>query len=61
MYVDETGDPRAVNTTSLTAQVHILGGMDQPETKKVVWGTTQGDIRINVKPFWSPRGAARLL
>lgn len=61
MHVDQTGDPRAVDTTSLVAQVHILGGMDQPETKKVVCGTTRGDIRINVKPFWSPRGATRFL
>jgi cyclophilin family peptidyl-prolyl cis-trans isomerase len=55
MHVDEAaGDP-------IKAQVHVLGGMDQSETKKVVCGTTKGDIRINIKPFWSPRGAARFL
>jgi len=32
-----------------------------PETKKVVCGTTKGDIHISIKPFWSPYGAARFL
>lgn len=50
-----------VDTTEISPQVHILGGMDQPETRKVVCGTTKGDIHINVKPFWSPQGAARFL
>ncbi len=49
------------DTTEISPQVHILGGMDQPETKKVVCGTTKGDIHINVKPFWAPEGAARFL
>lgn len=31
------------------------------ENKHVVCGTTKGDLRITVKPFWSPRGAARFL
>lgn len=31
------------------------------ETKLVVCGTTEGEIHIKVKPFWSPRGAARFL
>jgi len=31
------------------------------DTVIVECGTTEGTIRINVKPFWSPRGAARFL
>lgn len=57
----EDGSPKEINTKSIVPQVHILGGMDQPETKKVVCGTTKGDIHINVKPFWAPTGAARFL
>ena len=47
--------------TQAIPQVHVLGGMDQPETKKVVCGTTKGDIHINIKPFWAPLGALRFL
>ncbi len=54
----EEGEP---DMTHVVPQVHILGGMDQPETKKVVCGTTKGDIHINVKPFWAPLGALRFL
>mmetsp|Transcript_5801 Transcript_5801/g.14483 ORF Transcript_5801/g.14483 Transcript_5801/m.14483 type:complete len:343 (+) Transcript_5801:99-1127(+) len=39
-------------------QVHVLGNVDE---KKVVCGTSNGDIHITVKPFWSPLGAARFL
>eukprot|EP00536_Pseudo-nitzschia_multiseries_P015335 jgi/Psemu1/327863/estExt_fgenesh1_pg.C_8610002 len=31
------------------------------ESKSVVCGTTEGDIRITIKPRWSPIGAARFL
>ena len=31
------------------------------QARHVVCGTTKGDIRIVVQPFWSPRGAARFL
>ena len=54
------GEPEA-DTGNIPAQVHVLGGMDQSETKKVICGSTKGDIRINVKPFWSPWGANRFL
>ena len=43
--------------------VHIIE-QQQPKTAKtipVLCKTTQGDIHINVKPKWSPLGAARFL
>jgi len=33
----------------------------EPGNRKIQCDTTQGDIRINVMPAWSPRGAARFM
>ena len=43
---------------TIPAQIHVLGKVD---AKKVICGTTKGDIHITVKPSWSPLGAARFL
>merc|ERR1712238_265186 len=51
-------------------QIHILGDFQgetpEQETQKtetvvVECGSTEGTFRIQVKPYWSPRGAARFL
>jgi len=42
-----------------TAAATEAAGHEQ--ARHVVCGTTKGDIRIVVQPFWSPRGAARFL
>jgi len=72
MYVDakDAGD---IDSSTIKPQIHVLGDIDQlsnpdkqavrrkAQNKEVVCGTTQGDIHIVIKPFWSPMGAARFL
>lgn len=43
------------------AVTEAAGHEHDEQARHVVCGTTKGDIRIVVQPFWSPRGAARFL
>lgn len=49
---------------NLKSQVYVLGGQVKDPAfarKRVVCSTTKGEIRVDVRPLWSPLGAARFL
>jgi len=56
---------REVLTISADTQVYVIGvdsaDHDDDSSIPVECSTTEGNLRITVKPQWSPRGAARFL
>jgi len=59
----ERTDEREDAAEEIEAQVYVMGsqGKDPPLLKRVVCATTKGEIRADIRPLWSPLGAARFL